>query len=246
MSFNFGDGEEEKLRDMHRRLAEFIADSELALRNMQEWKEEMEAIFVEGRKEWREHKQEICEETESLKHFLTEHGVVRFSRAAMDVLAKGEAHVKTLEDMSTLHVKQMEAMNAEFQKIAKKSFDRLDRASTFTIKHISEAINSFRVEDFHQVAKECANRVEETCVRAIGKVNRVVRWFHWKNVSLVTVVSLFITLTMGLYLNDELPWEIHRQVVLQRNAGKALIDAWPNLTKNEKTHIINYAKRAFM
>ena len=51
-----------------------------------------------------------------------------------------------------------------------------------------------------------------------------------------TVLTAFVIL---LYLNGELPWEMHHKAINERHAGKVLLQAWPNLTLEEKTKILN-------
>jgi len=85
--------------------------------------------------------------------------------------------------------------------------------------------------------------VEETSTSAISRLRDTVKWFHWKNIGLAGVIAILSTLTISLYLTDEMPWEKHRQVAVQRQYGEALINAWPTLSEEERQRIISHANK---
>ena len=61
-------------------------------------------------------------------------------------------------------------------------------------------------------------------------------WLH--NLSMIFTVTLLASMMMGLYLNDEWPWEYHNDVVQERQIANAVLQAWPNLSKRDRQLIL--------
>lgn len=246
MNLNFGEGEPDRLKDSLRRMGEFIAYFEVAEERMAEWKKDIEETVQQHQEIVNNQLAELRETAEDLRGIMSEAGVARWRIAAEETLKQGKEHLKLIQAASDNHVKTITENNDTFKKLAHKSFDRLDRASAYTIKNISEAVSSFRITDFQRLTEQSCEIVEETSKSAIGRLRNSVKWFHWKNIGLAVAVAVFASMTIGLYLNDEMPWEIHKQVVAQRNAGQALINAWPTLSQAEQQRIIQYSKKAII
>lgn len=245
LNLNFGDGEVDKLKDVLRRMGEFIAYFEAAEQKMERWKHDIQETVKANQEQLNHQLLQIRDVTDDLREVMTDAGVARWRIAAESSLQQGKEHLKAIEAASQQHLEALQASNEEFSNMAKKSFDRLDRASAYTIKNISEAISSFRVSDFQRLTEESCEIVRETSSTVIKRLKDTVKWFHWKNLAMAFAVTVFATLTIGLYLNDEMPWEIHKQVVAQRNAGEALMHAWNNLPENERQVILQHSKKSF-
>lgn len=240
--FDDVDGDE-KLKEMMKRMGEFIAYFEVAEEKMSQWKRDVEQSIQDNQVTLNEQLDDIREVANELRDVMTEAGVARWRLAAESALQEGKDHIKTLESTSKNHLDNIHAANEEFNKLAKKSFDRLDRASAYTIKNISEAVSSFRINDFQRMAEQSCELVQETSASAISRLRDLVKWFHWKNLGLAFAITIFATITVGLYLSDEMPWEIHKQVVAQRNVGQAVLSAWHDLQETDKELILQHAKK---
>jgi hypothetical protein len=199
-------------------MGDLIANFEGAQANLEAWKREIEGTMRLNQMQLNEQLQQIRSVTEELQSVMTEAGVARWRIAAESALSAGKEHLRAIEAASTDVISKLNDAVQGINLLAKKSFDRLDRASAYTIKHISDAISSFRIGDFQRLADQSREIVEETSTTAIKRLKDTVRWFQWKNIGLALAMTVFATFTIGLYLNDELPWEIHKQVVAQRNA----------------------------
>ena len=125
--------------------------------------------------------------------------------------------------------------------LAKKSFSRLDRAAMYMVKNISETASAFKPDEFKRLTEKNQATVEATSVATISHLKKLITWFHWKNLGVISAVTLGISILTGFYITDEMPWEMHQQIAVERNAGKALYKAWPNLSTEEKQHILQYA-----
>lgn len=240
--FDDVDGDE-RLKEMMKRMGEFIAYFEVAEERMSQWKRDVEKTIEDNQAVLNEQLEDIREVTSELREVMTEAGVARWRLAAESALSEGKDHIKTLEALSQNHLETVQSANEEFSKLAKKSFDRLDRASAYTIKNISEAISAFRINDFQRMAEQSCEIVQEASASAITRLRDLVKWFHWKNLGLAFAITLFATITVGLYLSDEMPWEIHKQVVAQRNVGQAVLSAWHDLHDADRELILRHTKK---
>ncbi len=230
LNLNFGEGEVEKLREVLRRMAA--------------WKSQVEQNVITQQKNIYDQLQEVHQATEELRTIMSEMGIARWRITAENTLREGKDHLKVLDNLTREHLKSVDASNEQFARMAKKSFDRLDRATAYTIKNVAEAIGSFRIHDFQKLTEQSCDAVENTSNNAVNRLKDLVNWFHWKNLAFAAMITIVTSFAIGMYLNDELPWEIHKQVVMERNAGQALISAWPTLSQKEQQRIIDNSKRA--
>ena len=230
-------------REIAKRMGDFIAQAEVFESHMSVWQKDIEHLIHANHALIQSQLDEIRETTDELRSVMTETGVARWRIAAEDSLKQGKQHIAALQSLCTTQLQAIEAQNEDFKKVAKTSFDRLDRASAYTIKNISEAISSFRISDFQRLTEQSCDIVAETSNSAISRLKETVKWFHWKNLGLAFTITLFASLTVGLYLNDEMPWEIHKNVVAQRSAGEAVLNAWSSLSQTDREQILKHAKK---
>lgn len=195
-------------------------------------------------------KQQMQDIQDALKEFrdltANEMGISRLRQTMRDVLVEGEQHVKALQATGEAQLEELQKSNDQIRKLAKKSFERLDRASNFVVKNISDSLSSFRLNDFKRLTDESREVIEHVSVSTIKRMKEMVHWFHWKNLALAAAITIIVTLSLGLFLNDETPWEAHNKAVVQRNAGQALINAWPSLSPKEQQRIMEHAKKAII
>jgi hypothetical protein len=234
----------DNLRDAHRRMAEFVAHCELAENKLNTWMQAVTQTIETHQTVLDTQVQQMQQATREAEEVINYFNTAKLKLNVETTLTKTQEQIEALETLGQQYVNALQGCNEEFQKIATKSFERLDRASAYTIKNISDALNSFRLSDFQRYTEQSCESIKETSRAAIAHMRQQHRWFHWKNLGLVAAVTLFVTLSMGLYLNDELPWEIHKRVAMQRNAGEALLNAWPSLTQAEQKKIIEQSKRS--
>lgn len=161
-----------------------------------------------------------------LREVMTEAGAARSRIAAKEALSANEVQIDHLKKMSS-----------ETSQTLRESCERFDRTISSTAKNISEAIGAFKIDEFQKFTEQSCLQIKDTASTAIGKMTDILRWFHWKNLALAAGLSLLVAIFMGLYINDEWPWEMHGDVVKQRNAGQAVMNAWPNLSKQDQQQL---------
>jgi len=161
-----------------------------------------------------------------LSGFKTQTGLATFKAAAENKLRETERQLK-----------EIQVATKNFQKVAEESTKQLKRVADNSANHISESLKSLDVENLRRLTFENSHLIEEVSENAVKRVKRLVRWFHWEKLGLALTVAVVVSLLTGLFINDESPWESHKQVIAEREAGKVLFKAWPTLTSEEKTHI---------
>ena len=224
----------ERLRNITRHAAEFIVNFEIAERKMDEWEQRL----YQQEERVQQQLAAIQDAADDLRSIMTEAGAARWRIAAEQALNLGEGHLQTLRELSEEQVKMQRDRNEHFMRLAKKTFERLDRASEYAIKNIKETIDTFNPTEMKQVAEKQREIIESTSSHAISSIHKLHQWFHWKSLAFAAIITLFSSICFGLYVQDELPWESHQQVTLERNAGKALMSVWPHLADATKEQIL--------
>ncbi len=224
----------ERLRSVTRHTAEFIANFEIAERKMDEWEQRL----YEQEERVQQQLAAFQEATEELRSIMTEAGAARWRLSAEQALSLGQDHIQTLKELSDEQIKLQRERNEHFMRLAKKTFERLDRASEHAIKHIKETIETFNPTEMRQVAEKHREILESTSSSALTSINKLHQGFHWKSLAFAVVITFLASLSFGLYVQDELPWESHKQVELERNAGQTLINVWPKLSEATKQQIL--------
>ena len=246
LSENLMQTEGAQLKDILYRMGEFIAYFEVAESRMFEWKKEIESCFTEQQGKIKQQIDEVYRASHALEEITTAVGAARWRLAAEEALKEGKEHLHAFEALCKTQADLQETRNTEFMHLAKKSFERLDRAANHAVYTIKDAVSNCKPEEYKKLADKCREALETTGTNAIQNIKSLYQWFHWKTLAAVTVLTLVFSFSVGFYLNDEMPWETHQQVAMQRSAGKALIDAWPTLSTAEKERILQHADRNFV
>ncbi len=175
---------------------------------------------------------EIQRSLEIFANFMTEEGAARSRMAIKQAKEETEAGLKNLRTSCE-----------EIKHTLEQTQGRLDHTVTQTLTHVAEIAQSFPSTEFKQVTQQSCDEIKITSIATIKKISSHMRLFHRKNMAMALVLTLFMALILGLYLNGEWPWELHQQVVKERTAGRALLTAWPKLTSAEQQAIISAANR---
>lgn len=128
-----------------------------------------------------------------------------------------------------------------FQHSTKNSADHLRKVADNSARWISESLKSLKVDELKQITLSHTQTVETVTESAVKKVKNLIRWFKWERLGIAMIIAVSVSLLTGLFINDESPWDSHREVVAEREAGKMLFKAWPKLSTTEKQDIQNTA-----
>jgi|GEM_PF-2070006 len=175
--------------------------------------------------------QMLATEMTSYKELVTSTNAAHLRRDMEKLFKTGEQHIETLKEV-----------HAEIQQSIAVSCQQFNLVSGQAASGISEALATFRAEDFKQYAENSCRRIEKTSSHIVKRMTAVVNWFHWKNVFLSLAITVVTALMIALYINDEAPWESHRVVKQERLAGSTLMKIWPQLTEADQRLIIDAVK----
>lgn len=114
---------------------------------------------------------------------------------------------------------------------------RIETMTTHVVKNITKSLQTLHTHDLEQLADDAKDKVKVIADSAVSNIQIVMQWFHWKNLALTIVLAFIVTLFIGLYIDDEWPWEEHKAVVKERVAGHAVLQAWSELNYADKQHI---------
>lgn len=219
-----------KMRASLNKIAEFVALYESTEDKLQIREKEIEERISNNERAVDTQLSQIKSVLNDFREIMTEAGAARWRVAADQSLKSGQQHLKSIR-----------LATDEFVRKTEDNYKKLDKTAEYTVKGISKAIYSFRIDDFQRITKDAVTEIQAACDNTLKKIERVVRWFHWRNVGLLFAMTLVLSLVSGLYLNDEWPWEAHRDIMDQRQLAHAVVSAWPHLTKLDQQTILNSA-----
>lgn len=224
----FDEKEVAQVRSVLNKMAEFIALFETAEDRMTARARAIEERQMVNDRIFNQRLTEVEHLVEDIKTVMTEAGAARWRLAAENALKEGKSHLEQLQKLSK-----------EFVDHTKTSCDRLDKASNYTVKNVTQAVSSFNPDEIKRLTSESVSHIKQISSNASQRITDIMKWFQWKNVGVIFSVILVVTMITGLYLNDEWPWETHEQVVQQRNLAQALVTAWPQLTAADQQEILH-------
>jgi hypothetical protein len=208
---------------VERQIAELIASYEIAMDRLAAREKALEAQFHSSENFLNEQLEKINTLMAELREIMTEAGAARWRLSAQEALKLGDTQLQSLHKLSE-----------ETRTMVRESCARFERTSSSTVKNVNEAVNSFNVEEFKNFVEYSYEKVKSASSVAVEKITDILRWFQWKNLLIALGLALVVAVAIGLYIDDEWPWEIHQKVVDQRKAGVALMNAWPHLNKNDQ------------
>lgn len=221
-----------QMRTILREMADFIALYETIEEKLVAREAALEEKLLMGEKLIAEQLAKIKTSFTSFQAIMSDSGAARWRIAAESALREGAEHIKVLQDSSF-----------EVSQAFKEGYDRLEKITNTAVKNITDATNTFRAADFKEAAIEGSGQIKEISNTGIKRITKLIQTFHFKSFVASLFLTVFVVFLTGLYMNNEWPWEIHRQAAKERNAGQTLLAAWPRLTIAEQQNIINASKK---
>lgn len=229
---------EEKIANAHQLLQEmgnFIAQYEECEERLLAREQAMEDLLDSSVSFLEQQLEHVKNSLDEFRAIITTEGIAQWRLIAQEATEEGRAHLATLQQASVdvLHVMQ-------------KSSEQYDQIIAHTATNFTAATQSLPLEGFKQVIENGAEQIKVATKNDIGQIKKLVQWFHWKNLAMALVIALFIGFLTGLYDSAQWPWELNKQATKEREAGKAILAAWPYLTPAEQQDIINASNKSFM
>lgn len=217
-----------RLKRLLQHSSEFIAYFELADEKMLAWRAEME-----------QKRKVIEQEFTALSDLLHNTGTSSFHATMEKTLAMGETHVNTLQQQSEVLGQTLEQQQQLLHNLTIRHVEEINRHSKEAMQAISMQLAKYDVHQFHRIASESCDHVERVAHNALHKSNKLLDMFQIRFGLFATLISILTAFIIILYVCDEMPWELHEQVMNEREAGKVLLQAWPKLSHEEKVKILN-------
>ncbi|WP_298625167.1 hypothetical protein [uncultured Legionella sp.] len=224
-----------RVKELLRHTGEFIAYFELAETKMMEWREEIEqqnARILHSTKN-------IQNELASFNELLSQAGTTRFRMLAEKALEQGKDNLSTLDKKCHLFAESIHQHQEQLENLTEQCIERIEHHSAKVTQAIVGQLSKYDVHQFHRIASESCDHVERVAHDAVNKSNKLLNLFQLKLGLFAVLTTMLTAFVIVLYLSDELPWEMHHQAMNERQAGKVLLQAWPNLTQEEKEKILN-------
>lgn len=146
---------------------------------------------------------------------------------------------ENLQKEGKQQVQVLQSTLGDIKKSVKETCLHLENASTQIIKNLSKTLNNLNSGDIEQLAEDSCHEVKGIAMAATKQMVDVGRWFHWKNLALVFVLSLIVVIATDLFIEGEWPWESHKSALKERVAGQALLESWPQLSLSDQQRILS-------
>lgn len=224
-----------RIKELLRHIGEFIAYFELAEAKMIEWREEMEQQAAR----LNQHSQRLQNELTTLDDLLSQAGTTRFRIIVERALSQGETQLQLIENSCNQFTENFQEQQDQLELLTTQCITKIEQHCSKATQVIANQLAQYDVHQFHRIANESCDHVERVANDAVHKSNKLLHMFEMRFGLFAILTTIITTFFMALYLNGELPWEMHHKAMNERHAGKALLQAWPKLTLEEKTKIIN-------
>lgn len=229
------DNELKRIKELLQRTGEFIAYFELAETKMIGWREDINQQT--SRLEHYLHTLE--DELTQINAFFSEAGIARFRLTAEKALAQGEINLHIIERQCNLFAQNFEAAQEKLNSLTQQCTIKIAQQAENTVQFITGQLSKYDAHQFHRIASESCDHVERVASHAVNKSTKLLGVFQLRFGFFSALITLLTAFIVVLYLSDELPWEMHQHAMNERRAGKVLLQAWPNLTQEEKAKILN-------
>lgn len=229
-----------KIRELLRHAGEFIAYFELAETKMAEWRQDIEIQAQIQQQRAQQQLQQLHNELEALQEVLTQAGLARLRISAEQALKQGETHMALLQKTCQQLLKDSNHQQTELEKMVQQSLIRIEQHASLAITKIDSQLVEYDVQHFRRITNESCEHVEKAAQDAVIKSSHLLKTVQWRSAAFALLTTILTAFAIGLYVSNEMPWEIHQHAMNEREAGKALIKAWPTLSQQEKAKILSH------
>lgn len=224
-----------RIKDLLRHTGEFIAYFELAETKMMEWRAEIEQHVAR----LDQHTQILRHELSAMNDLISEAGTAQFRMVAEKALSQGESNLQLLEHNCNQFTQNFHHQQEKLNRLTERCIEKIEHRAIEATQAVSSQLAQYDVHQFHRLANESCDHIQRVANEAVSKSKKLLGVFQLRFglfAAFTTIVTAFVIV---LYLSDELPWEMHHQAMNERQAGKVLLQAWPNLSQEEKAKILN-------
>ncbi|WP_131782085.1 hypothetical protein [Legionella gresilensis] len=232
------DSDISKLKELLRHLGEFIAYFEIAESKMIAWQQELETHAHRQEKKINYQLQHLHQELESLQEILTHAGVARLRFNLEKALKDGESHLGLLEKTSQEILANLDLKQQEVSNLMILGHKQIEQYTLQALKQINSQLAAYDIDHFRRISSESCLHVEKVATLTMRKSAALLKAFQWRSIALALATTFITAFAISLYVSNETPWESHQQALSERQAGRVLMKAWPQLSHQEKDKIL--------
>ncbi|AHE65705.1 hypothetical protein Loa_00114 [Legionella oakridgensis ATCC 33761 = DSM 21215] len=223
-----------RLKELLRRTGEFIAYFEFAETKMMEWRQDIELRASSHQQQFQERLCSLQTELNSLQEIFTQAGLARFRLTAENALKQGKEYLTAMQQIEQQILTHLSNNQKQLSKFCEQAVTEINQHTMHALERIDNQLSQYDPQHFHRIANESCEQVAKSANHVILKSDKLLRMFQWRTVALAFLTSLLTAFSIGLYISDEFPWEIHQHAMNERGAGKMLMNAWSKLSYQEK------------
>lgn len=170
--------------------------------------------------------QEITSEIQFFRTIMSRSGASQWHNETEKLLSQSKCELKLIEDTFLL----MKSAITE-------QCDQLNRASMNTMKTLFYAVNTAQKSDLQKITEQNTAELQFASAQSLQRASHIVQRLHWKNLCMVALLTLIVSLITSLYIDGHWPWETHQHIVKEREAGQALMKSWSQLNHSDQLTI---------
>ncbi len=174
-----------------------------------------------------------------MSELMTEVGIARWRQAQTQLLSQGQEHLSRLKRLSDRNLEQFSQQKNDLLEIANQAINNFRRSEALLSHKLNTIIKKAKFDEIANLSIELKDDLEKATEDSVKQHKKLFKHFKLKTTTLILSVTLISSITMGLFLNAETPWEIHSHAKEERQVGKALLHAWPHLSASLKHCILN-------
>lgn len=225
-----------RLNKLLHRTGEFIAYFEVVETKMMEWRHELD----EQTTHINTLAQTIGKDFNSIHELLTQTGINTLRQTIEHASAQAGVNLRHIEKQCVQFNDNFQQQQDQLKQLTQQCIEKIDRHTTEATQSIASQLSKYDVHHFHRIASESCDHVERVANHAVNQSSKLLKLFQLRFGIFTAITSIITAFIVVLYLSDESPWEMHRQALNERRAGKLLLKAWPSLSQLEKTKILNH------
>lgn len=227
-----------KIKELLRHTGEFIAYFELVDSKMSQWQHDLEEQAKTQQLRSQEQFQNLHQEIESLQESLTQAGLAKLRIHAEQSLQHSQHHLDALKQLSKHIVQDLEHQKLAILEAHQQHVQHMENKTQALITKMDSHFNAYDAGQFHRIAHETTEHIKQQSKTSMMNSASMLKTLQWRSAAIAVATTFITAFVIGLYASSEMPWETHQHARNEREAGRVLLNAWPTLSKEEKTKIL--------
>ncbi len=157
-------------------------------------------------------------------------GLNQWQQELEKTFAQGQAQLTQLAHYSQQARNTVETIQQQVQGAAQQLFKKLKGLK-----------NNLQSGELKKLAQDNLRRTQHTCHSALTQLHHANHRARYSGLILAFLVMILVNIITSIYLDGRLPWEIHHEILFQRQMGLALNNTWDNLSGTDRAKIIQDA-----